>query len=176
QGVIYNDSTVSRIMSQMRSVLYNSITLDDGSKFGIYSMGIKTSSDYGDHGKLEIDEDALDKAFEENSDAIVKLFTDTETGVMSKFNKVMDSAVKSTGSANNRGILVQKAGKANSSVTTDSQIYKQMQKLQDRIKELQNRYDDKEEYWWKVFTNMESAMTDLNSQTDYISQYLGSSY
>lgn len=176
QGVIYNDSTVSRIMSQMRSVLYNSITLDDGSKFGIYSMGIKTSSDYGDHGKLEIDEDALDKAFEENSDAIVKLFTDTETGVMSQFNKVMDSAVKSTGSANNRGILVQKAGKANSSVTTDSQIYKQMQKLQDRIKELQNRYDDKEEYWWKVFTNMESAMTDLNSQTDYISQYLGSSY
>ncbi len=176
QGVIYNDSTVSRIMSQMRSVLYNSITLDDGSKFGIYSMGIKTSSDYGDHGKLEIDEDALDKAFEENSDAIVKLFTDTETGVMSKLNKVMDSAVKSTGSANNRGTLVQKAGKANSSVTTDSQIYKQMQKLQDRIKELQNRYDDKEEYWWKVFTNMESAMTDLNSQTDYISQYLGSSY
>ena len=41
---------------------------------------------------------------------------------------------------------------------------------------MQNRYDDKEEYWWKVFTNMETAMTDLNSQTDYISQYLGSSY
>ncbi|MGN1339267.1 MAG: flagellar filament capping protein FliD [Oscillospiraceae bacterium] len=174
QGVLYNDSTVSRIMSQLRSVLYDTVTLDDGSKFGIFSMGIKTSNDYADHGKLEIDEDAFDKAFEKNSDAIVKLFTDTETGVMSKFNKVMDNAVKSTGTVNNRGILVQKAGKANSSVTTDSQIYKQMLKIQDKIKELQNRYDDKEEYWWKIFTNMESAMSDLNSQTDYISQYLGS--
>lgn len=173
QGILYNDSTVTKIMSQLRSVLYDTVTLDDGSKFGIFNMGVKTSDDWKDHGKLKIDEDALDKAFEKNSDAIVKLFTDTDTGIMSKFNKVMDSAVKSTGTVNNRGILVQKAGKANSSVTTDSQIYKQMLKLQDKINELQNRYDDKEEYWWKIFTNMESALTDLNSQTSYISQYLG---
>lgn len=173
QGILYNDSTVSRIMSQLRSVLYGSVTLEDGSKFGIYSMGIKTSDEYSEHGKLEIDEDAFNKAFEQNSDAIVKLFTDSTNGVMSKFNKVMDGAVKSTGKVETRGTLVQKAGKANSSVTTDSYIYKQMLKLQDRIKELQNRYDDKEEYWWKVFTNMESAMSDLNSQTSYISQYLG---
>lgn len=173
QGILYNDSTVSKIMNQLRSVLYDTVTLDDGSKFGLFSMGIKTSDDWKDHGKLEIDEEAFDKAFEQNSDAIVKLFTDTDTGVMSKFNKIMDSAVKSSGVANNRGILVQKAGKANSSVTTDSQIYKQMLKIQDKIKELQNRYDDKEEYWWKIFTNMESSLTDLNSQTNYISQYLG---
>ncbi len=173
QGVIYNDSTVSRIMSQLRSTLYDTITLDDGSKFGIFSMGIKTSDEYKDHGKLKIDEDAFDKAFEKNSDAIVKLFTDPADGVMAKFNKVMDGAVKSTGKAETRGTLVQKAGKANSSVTTDSYIYKQMMRLQDRIQDLQKRYDDKEEYWWKVFTNMESAMSDLNSQTSYISQYLG---
>lgn len=173
QGVLYNDSTVSRIMSQLRSVLYGTVTLDDGSKFGIFNMGIKTSDEYKDHGKLKIDEDAFDKAFEKNSDAIVKLFTDSTNGVMAKFNKVMDGAVKSTGKAETRGTLVQKAGKANSSVTTDSYIYKQMMRLQDRIKDLQRRYDDKEEYWWKVFTNMESAMSDLNSQTSYISQYLG---
>lgn len=173
QGILYNDSTVSTIMSKMRSVLYESVTLDDGSKFGIYSMGIKTSSEWSEHGKLEIDEDAFDKAFENNSDAIVKLFTDTTSGVMTKLNKVIDGAVKSSGAAENRGTLVQKAGKADSSVTTDSTIYKQMVKMQERLKELQNRYDDKEEYWWKVFTNMETAMSDLNSQTSYISQYLG---
>lgn len=173
QGILYNDSTVSTIMSKMRSVLYESVTLDDGSKFGIYSMGIKTSSEWSEHGKLEIDEDAFDKAFENNSDAIVKLFTDATSGVMTKLNKVIDGAVKSSGVAENRGTLVQKAGKADSSVTTDSTIYKQMVKMQERLKELQNRYDDKEEYWWKVFTNMETAMSDLNSQTSYISQYLG---
>lgn len=175
QGVIYNDSTVSTIMSQIRTALYGSVTLDDGSKFGIYNMGIKTSSEWSEHGKLEIDEDKLDKAFENNQDAIIKLFTDSENGIMSKVNKVMDSAVKSTGKAENRGTLVRKAGKENSSVTTDSTIYKEMQRIQQRMSDLQTKYSDKEEYWWKVFTNMESALSDLNSQTSYISSYFGTS-
>lgn len=173
QGVLYNDSTVSTIMSQMRSALYTNVTLDDGSKFGIYNLGIKTSSEWSEHGKLQIDEDAFDKAFENNKDAIIKLFTDSDTGMMKKLNSVIDGAVKSSGAANTRGTLVRKAGKADSSVTTDSTIYKEMVKMQDRLKELQDRYDTKEEYWWKVFTNMETAMSDLNSQTSYISSYLG---
>lgn len=173
QGVLYNDSTVSTIMSQMRSALYTNVTLDDGSKFGIYNLGIKTSSEWSEHGKLQIDEDAFDKAFENNEDAIIKLFTDSDTGMMKKLNSVIDGAVKSSGAANTRGTLVRKAGKADSSVTTDSTIYKEMVKMQDRLKELQDRYDTKEEYWWKVFTNMETAMADLNSQTSYISSYLG---
>ena len=173
QGVLYNDSTVSTIMSQMRTALYNSVTLDDGSKFGLYSLGIKTSSEYSKHGKLEIDDDAFDKAFENNQDAIVKLFTDSENGMMAKLNKVMDNAVKSTGKAETRGTLVKKAGKADSSVTTDSYIYKEMKRMQTRLSELKTRYDDKEEYWWKVFTKMETAMSELNRQTSYISAYLG---
>ena len=71
QGVLYNDSTVSTVMSQMRSALYTSVTLDDGSKFGIYNLGIKTSSEWSEHGKLQIDENAFDKAFENNEDAII---------------------------------------------------------------------------------------------------------
>lgn len=173
QGVLYNDSTVSTVMSQMRSALYTNVTLDDGSKFGIYNLGIKTSSEWSEHGKLQIDEDAFDKAFENNEDAIIKLFTDSDTGMMKKLNSVIDGAVKSSGAANTRGTLVRKAGKADSSVTTDSTIYKEMVKMQDRLKELQDRYNTKEEYWWKVFTNMETAMADLNSQTSYISSYLG---
>lgn len=173
QGVLYNDSTVSTVMSQMRSALYTSVTLDDGSKFGIYNLGIKTSSEWSEHGKLQIDENAFDKAFENNEDAIIKLFTDSDTGMMKKLNSVIDGAVKSSGAANTRGTLVRKAGKADSSVTTDSTIYKEMVKMQDRLKELQDRYDTKEEYWWKVFTNMETAMADLNSQTSYIFSYLG---
>ena len=136
QGVLYNDSTVSTVMSQMRSALYTSVTLDDGSKFGIYNLGIKTSSEWSEHGKLQIDENAFDKAFENNEDAIIKLFTDSDTGMMKKLNSVIDGAVKSSGAANTRGTLVRKAGKADSSVTTDSTIYKEMVKMQDRLKEL----------------------------------------
>ena len=174
KGVLYNDSTVSRLMSEMRSMIYSSITLDDGSKFGLFNMGIKATDDYKEHGKLEIDEDKLNAAFSNNADAIEKLFTDQQNGVMRKVSNVLDSAVKSTGTKReSMGILVQKAGLASGSTSTDNYINDQMKRIKERISTLQNRYDDKEAYWWKVFTNLESMMTDLNSQTNYISQYLG---
>lgn len=171
QGVIYNDSTVSGIMSKLRSVLYNSVTLDDGTKFGIYGMGIKTSSDYEDHGKLEIDEDAFENAFEKDPEAIAKLFTDSTNGIMKQMDSILDSAVKTTGDV--KGSLIRKAGLKNGSTATDNSIYKQMQTINKRINTLQDRYDSKEEYWWKVFTNLESAMSDFNSQSSYLSSYFG---
>lgn len=171
QGVIYNDSTVNGIMSKMRMVLYNNVTLDDGTKFGIYGMGIKTSSDYTEHGKLEIDEDAFDKAFDADPEAIAKLFTDGESGIMQQVKGVLDDAVRTTTDV--KGSLIRKAGLKSGATATDNFLYKEMQKVNDRIKTLQDRYDAKEEYWWKVFTNMESAMSKLNSQTSYLSSYLG---
>lgn len=170
QGILYNDSTVAGIMSRMRTVLYNSVTLDDGSKFGLYSMGIKTSTDYAEHGKLEIDEDKFDKAFDANPEAVMKLFTDSD-GIMQQANKVLDDAVRT--SSANRGTLIKKAGLESGSSSTDNEIYKQMKNLQERISTLQDKYDSKEEYWWGVFTNLESMMSDLNSQSSYLSSYFG---
>jgi flagellar hook-associated protein 2 len=173
-GVIYNDSTISSIMSQIRTALYNSVTMDDGSKFGLYSMGIKTSSDTTEHGKLEIDEDTFNEAFDNYSEQIEKLFTDTDTGIMKKVSTILDNAVRTN--STNRGSLIQKAGLASGSSSTDNYIYNQMVQVQKRISTLQDRYDAKEDYWWTVFTNLETAMSDLNSQSSYISSYLGTSY
>ena len=174
-GIIYNDSTVSTIMSKLRSVLYNSVDVGDGTKIGLYSLGIKTSSDYADHGKLEIDEDKLDKMLSENPDAVTALFTDSNNGIMKQMDNVIDGAIRSTGSASNRGSLIKKAGLESGSTATDNAIYKQMESIRDRISELQDRYDTREEYWWSVFTNLESMMSDLNSQSSYLTSYLGTS-
>ncbi len=171
QGVIYNDSTVSNIMLNMRTVLYTGVDTGNG-KFGLFSMGIKASSDYSDHGKLEIDEDALDEAFEKYADEITTLFTDTDNGIMRKLNNVIDGAVRTT--STNRGSLIQKAGLEKGNTATDNYIYRQMKSVTDRISQLQKRYDAKEEYWWGVFTNLESMMSDLNSQSSYLSSYFGS--
>lgn len=171
QGVIYNDTTISSIMSQMRTALYNSVTLEDGKKFGLYNMGIKTVSDFDQHGKLEIDEDKLDAAFEKDPDAIAKLFTDTD-GIMSKVNKVIDNAVRTTGTV--KGSLVRKAGIEGQTSAKDNEIYRQMEQINKRISQLQERYNQKEDYWWKVFTNLEKMMGEFNSQSSYMASYLGS--
>lgn len=168
-GVLYNDSTVSGIMSKLRATMYNSVTLDDGSKIGLFNIGIKASSDFADHGKLEFDEERFEKMYAENADAITTLFTDSKQGIMTKLDNVLDSAVKSTGA--NRGSLVRKAGVENTRSALDSTIFKEMERIQDRIATLQDRYDAREEYWWSVFTNMESMLSELNSQSTAFSSF-----
>lgn len=176
KGVIYNDSTVSGIMSGIRMALYNNVTLDDGSKFGLYNMGIKTKAYSEDsHGKLEIDEEAFDKAFEENPEAIAKLFTDSESGIMKQVNETIDNAVSTTRLSGNtvKGTLIRKAGLESGSTSKNNAIYRQMEQITKRISQLQDRYDTKEEYWWSVFTNLEKMMSDMNSQSSYMAGFLG---
>ena len=168
-GSLYNDSTVSNIMSKLRTMMYSSVTLEDGSKIGLYSIGIKASSDFADHGKLEFDEDRFDKMYSENADAVTALFTDAEQGIMTKLDGVLDSAIKSSGA--NKGSLVRKAGVENTTSAVSSTIFKEMERIQDRIATLQDRYDAREEYWWSVFTNMESMISDLNSQSTAFSNF-----
>lgn len=178
-GVIYNDSTVSSIMSKMRIAIYNSVTLDDGSKFGMYNMGIKTVTSFTDpegakHGKLEIDEEALDKAFAENPEAVTKLFTDSEAGVMKQINNVIDDAISTSKLSGNvvKGSLIRKAGLESGTYAKNNAIYREMEQVNKRIATLQDRYDSKEEYWWSVFTNLEKMMSDLNSQSSYMSGFM----
>ncbi|MGN0687529.1 MAG: flagellar filament capping protein FliD [Oscillospiraceae bacterium] len=173
-GVLYNDSTVTSIMSKMRSVLYNSVELDNGGKIGLYNLGIKTSTELDDHGKLKIDESTFDKMFEQNADDIVKLFTDPDKGIMKQMKAALDSAVKSTGTVETRGSLIRKAGLADSRTVLDSSIYKEMERINRRISDLNDRYTAREDYWWSVFTNLETMMSDLNSQSNYMASYLGS--
>ena len=173
QGLLYNDSTVNSVLSKLRSIMYDSIELEDGTKFSLVDMGIKVTSFLDDMegsklGKLTLDEDALDKAFETHADAIEKLFTDPNNGVMAKLNKTIDNAVKDTVAS--QGSLVRKAGTTGVSAK-DNQIYREMERINKRIEQLQKRYDKKEEYWWKIFTNLEKMQAQFMSQQSYIEQF-----
>ena len=173
QGLLYNDSTVKSVLSQLRSTIYSTIELEDGTKFSLLDMGIKVASFLDDAegsklGKLTLDEDKFDKAFEEHADAIEKLFTDQTNGVMAKINKTIDNAVKD--SVASKGTLVRKAGTTGVSAK-DNAIYREMERINKRIEQLQRRYDKKEDYWWKVFTNLEKMQAQFNSQQSYIEQF-----
>ncbi len=176
KGLLYHDSTVMSVMSRIRSAMSTVITLEDGSKFALSSMGVSTASlldaDGGEgmkYGKLKVNEDTLDKALSENPDKVIALFTDLDNGVMSKVNKAIESAVKDTGKV--KGTLVRKAGLATGTSAKDNSIYKEMERINKRIEQLQDRYDSKEEYWWKVFTNLEKMQAQFDSQQNYITQF-----
>ena len=177
KGVLYNDSTINLMLSQIRSAMYGSIKLDDGSNFGLFNMGITTASSrtaYEDsmRGKLVLDEDKLDAAFETHADDITKLFTDPEVSVMRRIDNILDRAVNTSGDL--KGSLVRKAGIEGTTSAKDNAIYRQMESIQKRIKTLQDRYDSKEKYWWNVFTRLEKMMADFNSQAAYMTNLFSS--
>ena len=181
EGLLYNDSTVSTVMQKMRSVLYSTVKTADGQTFSLFSMGITTSDDWGDHGKLEIDETKLEAAFEQYSDQIADLFAGTtidengntvKTGIMHKLDDVLTGAVKTTGARKDKGTLVQLAGTKTGTSATDNSIYDQLKSISTLISSLETRYEQQQDRYWKQFSNLESMMGSLNSQTSYIQQLM----
>ena len=181
EGLLYNDSTVSTVMQKMRSVLYSTVKTADGQTFSLFSMGITTSDDCGDHGKLELDETKLEAAFEQYADQIADLFAGTtvdengntvKTGIMHKLDDVLTGAVKTTGARKDKGTLVQLAGTKTGTSATDNSIYDQLKSISTLISSLETRYEKQQDRYWKQFSNLETMMGSLNSQTSYIQQLM----
>lgn len=170
QGLLYHDSTISSVMSKLRVALMGSVKAADGSVISLSSIGIKTSSDYQEHGKLELDEDALNAAIEEYGDDISKLFSDSEDGIMTKFDSALESAVGTTG---DKGTLINKAGLATGTSATDNYIYDQMKRISTKITSLETRYENEQNRLWKKYSAMESMLATLNSQQSSFSSYFG---
>lgn len=177
KGILYRDSTLTSIMSKLRTVIYNTVEAPDGTKVGLYTLGITTSSNWTDHGKLIFDDKISDEEFESRfakyADTFCELFTDTEKGISAQFESIIDSATKTTGKAGERGVLVEKAGVAGTASATNNSIYKQIDSLKDAISRLQDRYDQQQERYWKIYSNMETLLGNINSQSSYINQLMG---
>jgi len=175
QGLLYNDRTLISLMSKMRTTFYSGVSRGDGTMFGLFSMGITTSDNWKQNGKLVIDEKKLERAIENDLDMITELFTNAEKGIMPQLQSVIDSAVKTTGARHEKGLLIQKAGMKSGSSVNDNAIFDQIKRLNDLIGNLEVRYQKQQDRYWKIFSNLEKQMGQLNSQTDYISQMAGGS-
>lgn len=168
QGLLYHDSTITSIMSKLRVALMGSVEAADGSVISLVNLGITTSSDYQDHGKLELDEDALNAAIETYGEDISRLFSDSTNGIMTKFDSVLEGAVGTTG---DRGTLINKAGLKTGSSATDNDIYDQMKRITSKITTLEERYENEQNRLWKKYSAMESMLATLNSQQSSFSSY-----
>lgn len=173
KGILYNDSTLTGVMSKFRNALYGSVESADGSKFALYNMGISTTSNWQSHGKLELDEEKFNAAFDNNVDQIISLFTDKDNGIMNKFESLITQAVGTSGTRGKNGTLISKAGVANGSSATNNQIYDQIKSLTSMIASLESRYEKQQDRYWSIYSSLETQMGTMNSQTSYIQSLLG---
>ena len=168
QGLLRNDSNISSFLSDMRMTLYNTV---ESAGLALYDIGIETSSNWKDNGKLIIDEDTLRQAVTSNADSICKLFTDKEQGIAVKLQQVIkDTANISSASP---GTMVSYAGTKDVLVTTNT-LYQEMKSITKTLSNLNKKYTQERERYWKQFTAMEQAISNMNSQSSWLSQQFSS--
>ena len=170
KGLLYHDSTVTTAMNQLRTALMGAVEGYDGNMFSLSSVGLKTQSDYNKHGMFaDINDDTLKTAIEGHSDDIMKLFTDSENGIMKKFSEALDATVGTTGPT--KGTLVRKAGLKTGTSSTDNEIYRTIKRTKQRIAALTTRYEGEQDRLWKRYSNMESLLGGLNNQQASFASY-----
>ncbi|OAS85837.1 MULTISPECIES: flagellar filament capping protein FliD [Metabacillus] len=170
-GLLRRDSLLSGLLSKMRTDFYSPVsnaTVDSNVK-QLSSIGITTTSNYLEGGKLVINEDELRKAIEENPESVEKLFTSSgsTSGEQGILNRLYDSLTNTMDS------IKTKAGNLNATNDTFTlgknlnRITDQMDRFEDRLTQVENRY-------WAQFTAMEKAIQKSNSQMSYLMQQFSS--
>lgn len=167
KGVLQNDSTLNQISNEMRTAM---TSLVDGTNLKALSkIGISTSSydyDPATNGHLSIDETQLKKSLTENASGVADLFTDSTNGIATRLKKVLDANV---GTFGGDGTLISLAGKA-TSISDQSTLSKNISDYNTTIKSLKSKLSDEQEKYWAKFTAMETQLSNLQSQSNWLYQ------
>jgi len=179
-GILRGDSIISNGLSSMRSLIYESNPAVTNTKFNtLYNIGISTSSNYLSGGTLEIDEDKLRKALEEDPDAVTKMLNNIS-------GKEKDTVIEDgvTKTIDTRGFLqklrgemskikVNIEGRAGRSTMTETQytLGKYLKDVDDSIDTWKDKLESIETRYWNQFTAMETMINKANSQSTSLSSY-----
>ena len=165
-SLLRRDDTLSSILSTMSLSMGKSYEVD-GKKYSLASFGIKTANyfnrteneSYGDadDSAAEGTEDKLKKAIAEDPDAVMSFFSQLATGVYNELNTRMKTTSLSS----------------SYTVYNDKQMKKEMEEYDDAIEKWQEKLEYMEDYYYKKFAAMETALSKLQSQTNSFSQFLG---
>ncbi len=215
-GILRKDDNLTNLMTQLRGTLYSPVysSYSSGSpstgkvslSFGTYgtgAIGIDTSTDYSDGGKLVItDEAKLKNAIENNMSDFKKMFIGSsstpldstkayigspkynEDGIFSRMDNIMRDYVASPGLGKDgtyslsgyMNIFVNKQYDFGSSGTSGKNtLSDQVYNKTLSISKFQTQLNDASTRYYAKFTALEKAMNTLNSQQSALSSMLGTS-
>ncbi len=176
QGLLFGDADLRQLSNDLWFVIGAS------DQEALREIGISTSSSYTDNGKLEFDEAKFRAALESDPDKVQELFTKQSTtdedgnvsgtdGIAANMKKVMYKYANNIGTY---GTLINRAGSAKAPRSiTDNAIYKEMETINKKISDLQNRLKMERDRYIKQFTSLESVIAQMNSQSGWLSQFGG---
>ncbi|WP_141432935.1 flagellar hook-associated protein 2 [Bacillus sp. 03113] len=163
-GTLKNDSILSGSLNKMRLDLYGSVSGTSSFK-QLTEIGISTTSNYLDGGKLNIDENKLRAAITNNPNGIYELFqksgtTTEEKGLAQRLREAIKSTMKD---------IETKAGKS-TSVNNTFTLGRILDNYTNQITRFNDRMMQVEDRYYRQFTAMEKAIQRANSQSNYLMQ------
>jgi flagellar hook-associated protein 2 len=165
-GLLFGDSDLSSFYSGMLNAISSSTT---GSK--VFSeIGLSTSYSDG-MTTLSLNTTKLKEALESDPDKVRDAFAGSN-GIMQGLNTVLNRYAGTTGAT--KGILIEKAGSTLAPTSIYSNTWQTaMDDIDDEIEKWQDKMSDKVDYYTTQFTNLETLISQLNSQSSMLSSLSG---
>lgn len=182
-GLLANDPTIRQFLTQLRTSISETVqTAGIKTSFdSLQEIGISTSTNYRDNGKLNLDESKLKSLLSTNMTDIDKMFSNKfDSGIAT------DTTVTSSTKYKNSGFAVRVYDRINDTlskltviagspgtISINSALAKEASSLDDRMTKVQDRLNTQEQSLWAKFNAMESALQKLNTQSSWLTQQLG---
>ncbi|GAE31553.1 flagellar filament capping protein FliD [Alkalihalobacillus hemicellulosilyticus] len=165
-GLLSRDPALRSILDKMRMDMYTPVNGELETVFNqLTTIGITTTRDYLQGGKLEINEEKLRQAIEADAEGVFQLFAGGE----------------SDGPANEQGIARRIRNSVDNGITTLAEraggfkgrmqphqytLGRNLNDLNDRISDFERRLTMVEDRYWRQFNAMEAAMARANQQAE----------
>lgn len=173
EGQLSRDSDLIRIRNSMKNVMSS---LSGGTGESLAAFGIKPVSDYNGNknGTFTIDEEALNKALENDIENVMNTFiasskNDSDKGALQKLKSIFDTETQSSTSA-----LIKKAGMEGSSTASNNTLSNKIKKYEEKISRMETIFSTKQQALYSKYARLETLMNNLNSQSSYLTSMFSS--
>ena len=171
-SLLRRDSTLSTVMSAMTTAMSGGATVNGKtyflSNFGISTLGYMNAAE-NEQNAYHIDGDEDDENTSGNTDKLMTALNsdpDTVVDFMKQMATNLYNAIDKQ--------MTSTTLRSKYSIYNDKEMTTQYKNYTTTIKEWETKISDKEDYYYKKFSSMESALSKLNSQTSSLSGLIGS--
>lgn len=171
-SLLRRDDNLESLMSAMTSAMSGAVEVN-GKKMYLSNFGIKTlgylNAPANQQNAYHIDGDEDDANSSGNADKLMTAITNDPDTVINFMQGLADNLYKSVHTKMQSSSL--------SSIYTvynDKEMASEYSDYTDLIKKWEEKLQDKEDYYYKKFSSMETALSKLNSQTSSLSGLFGS--
>jgi flagellar hook-associated protein 2 len=166
-GMLKGESAIKDGMFAMRQSWYANVKTD-GAFASLTEIGVTTSNNYLDGGKLIVNEEKLRAALHEDPDSVQKLFSNSGEAPGRGLVNRLEDAVEGTMSK-----IKQRAGGEGTTTLETFTLGKRMKDLNKRIAAFEERLTKIETRYWSQFTAMEKAISRMNQQSSQLLAQFG---